>query len=113
MNRLRKAVRDYLTMRRGLGFKMVRHEAGLREFVSFLARKRSARITVNLALEWATQNAHHTPGAWAMRLSIVRGFARHWSATDPSTEFRRSVCCLTGPNALNHTSIPITRSEHC
>jgi hypothetical protein len=27
MNRLRKAVRDYLTMRRGLGFKMVRHEA--------------------------------------------------------------------------------------
>jgi integrase len=86
MNRLRKAVRDYLKMRRGLGFKLVRHEAGLREFVSFLARKRSARITVNLALEWATQNAHHTPGEWAMRLSVVRGFARHWSATEPSTE---------------------------
>ena len=86
MNRLHKAVRDYLTMRRGLGFKLVRHETGLREFLLFLARKRSARITVNLALEWATQNAHHTPGAWAMRLSIVRGFARHWSATDPSTE---------------------------
>ncbi len=57
MNRLRKAVRDYLTMRRGLGFKLVRHEAGLQEFVSFLARKRSAHITVNLALEWATQDA--------------------------------------------------------
>ena len=56
MNRLRKAVRDYLTMRRGLGFKLVRHEAGLREFVSFLAAKtQPARITVNLALEWATQ----------------------------------------------------------
>ena len=86
MNRLRKAVRDYLTMRRGLGFKLVRHEAGLREFVSFLARKRSARITVNLALEWATQDTNHTPGEWALRLSIVRGFARHWSATDPLTE---------------------------
>jgi hypothetical protein len=36
MKRLRQAVRDYLTMRRGLGFKMVRHEAGPREFVSFL-----------------------------------------------------------------------------
>jgi len=48
MNRLRKAVRDYLKMRRGLGFKLVRHEAGLREFVLFLARKRSARITVNI-----------------------------------------------------------------
>ena len=51
MNQLHKAVRDYLTMRRGLGFKLVRHEAGLREFVSFLSRKRSTRITVNLALE--------------------------------------------------------------
>ena len=26
------------------------------------------------------------PAEWAARLSIVRGFARHWSATDPSTE---------------------------
>ena len=86
MNRLSKAVRDYLTMRRGLGFKLVRHEAGLREFVSFLAKKRCARITVNLALEWATQDANHTPGEWALRLSVVRGFARYWSATDPLTE---------------------------
>ena len=86
MNQLRKAVRDYLTMRRGLGFKLVKHESGLQEFVLFLGRKRSARITVNLALEWATQDANHKPYEWAARLSIVRGFARHWSATDPSTE---------------------------
>ena len=76
MNRLRKAVRDYLTMRRGLGFKLVRHEAGLQEFVSFLERKRSPHITVNLALEWATQHNHHSPCEWAARLSIVRAFAR-------------------------------------
>jgi integrase len=86
MNRLRKAVRDYLTMRRGLGFKLVRHEADLQEFLSFLARKRSARITVNLALEWATQDVNHKPYEWAARLSVVRSFARHWSATDASTE---------------------------
>jgi integrase/recombinase XerD len=86
MNQLRKAVRDYLTMRRGLGFKLAKHEIGLHEFVSFLARKRSSRITVNLALEWATQDENHKPYEWAARLSIVRGFTRHWSATDPSTE---------------------------
>ena len=86
MNQLQKAVRDYLTMRRSLGFKLVRHEAALREFVLFLTRKRSARITINLALEWATQDAGHQPYEWAARLSVVRGFARHWSATDPSTE---------------------------
>ena len=74
-------------MRRGLGFKLSRNEdARFREFVLFLARKRSACVTVNLALEWATQNANHQPYEWATRLSIVRGFARYWSATDPSTE---------------------------
>jgi integrase len=86
MSQLRKAVRDYLTMRRGLGFKLVRHEAALQDFTLFLTQRRSSRITVNLALEWATQNANHKPYEWAARLSIVRGFARHWSATDPTTE---------------------------
>ena len=86
MKPLRKAVRDYLTLRRGLGFKMARHEVGLQDFVSFLERKHSPHITVKLALEWATQHTHHTPGEWAMRLTVVRGFARHWSATDPLTE---------------------------
>ena len=86
MNCLRKAVRDYLTMRRSLGFKLVKHEAGLQEFLLFLARKRTSHITVNLALEWATQDANHKPAEWASRLSIVRGFTRHWSATEPSIE---------------------------
>jgi len=86
MKTLAKAVRDYLALRRGLGFKLVRHEAELQEFVSFLARKRSSRITVALALEWATRHARQKPAEWAARLSAVRGFARHWSATDPSTE---------------------------
>ena len=56
MNPLAKAVRDYLALRRGLGFKLVRHEAALQEFASFLARKHSSRITVALALEWATRH---------------------------------------------------------
>lgn len=86
MNPLAKGIRDYLAMRRSLGFKLVRHEAGLKEFTSFLARKRSPHITVSLALEWATQEANHKPYEWAARLSVVRGFARHWSATDLLTE---------------------------
>jgi integrase/recombinase XerD len=86
MNPLAKAVRDYLSLRRGLGFKLVRHEAQLHEFVSFLAGKKSSHITVALALEWATRHASQEPTDWAKRLSVVRGFARHWSATDPSTE---------------------------
>jgi hypothetical protein len=86
MNPLARGIRDYLALRRGLGFKLVRHEAGLREFASFLARKRSSHITVALALEWATQHAHQQPAEWTARLCVVRGFARYWSATDPLTE---------------------------
>jgi len=86
MNPLGKGIRDYLALRRGLGFKLVRHEAGLKEFAAFLARKHSSHITVALASEWATQHAHQQPAEWAARLSVVRGFARHWSATDPLTE---------------------------
>ncbi len=86
MKPLTKAVRDYLTMRRSLGFKLVRHETALREFLLFLEQKRSAAITVKLALEWATRHENQKPYEWAARLSIVRGFTRHWSATDPLTE---------------------------
>ena len=86
MSQLRKAVRDYLTMRRSLGFKLTKHEAALLDFVSFLAQRRCSHITVKMALAWATRNKNQRPDEWAARLSIVRGFARHWSATDPSTE---------------------------
>jgi integrase/recombinase XerD len=86
MKPLAKAVRDYLSMRRGLGFKLVRHETDLREFLLFLEQKRSAAITAKLALEWATRHENQKPYQWAARLSIVRGFTRHWSATDPSIE---------------------------
>ena len=51
-----------------------------------VVRFQRQRITVKLALEWATQHTRHKPYEWAARLTIVRGFARHWSATDPATE---------------------------
>ncbi len=86
MRDLRKGIRDYLMLRRGLGFKLVKHEAGLEEFASFLERKRGTHITSELALEWATLPAHHQPCQWTARLTIVRGFARYWSAVDPVTE---------------------------
>src|ERR1700739_2145748 len=40
MNTLCQAVDDYLELRRGLGFKLVKYGACLREFVSFLEQKK-------------------------------------------------------------------------
>src|SRR5262245_4014166 len=86
MSDVRKGIREYLILRRGLGFNLVKHAAALNEFACFLKRKGSSHITSELALEWATLPAHHQPCQWTARLTIVRGFARYWSAVDPVTE---------------------------
>ncbi len=83
---LRKAVKDYLTMRRSLGFKLRDMGYNLRHFVSFMEQQRASVITTDLALRWAQQPQHVQPAQWAARLSFVRSFARYWSATDPRTE---------------------------
>ena len=86
MRSLRAAVDDYLSLRRGLGFKLLRHERCLREFASFLKEKGTSRISTQLALEFATRHPHHKPAEWAIRLAIVRQFAGYRSGTDPTTE---------------------------
>jgi len=53
MNTLCQAVDDYLELRRGLGFKLVKYGACLREFVSFLEQKKTSQITTALALQFA------------------------------------------------------------
>ena len=86
MTTLREAVQDYLTLRRSLGFKL--HEAGklLLAFVTFMEQQRASYITPQLALAWAQQSSTVQPAEWARRLSVVRTFARHRSATDPRTQ---------------------------
>jgi integrase len=86
MNPLRQALQEYLSLRRGLGFKL--HDAGkaLLNFVTFMKQHRATYITQELALAWAQQPADVQPAYWARRLSFVRMFARHRSATDPRTQ---------------------------
>ena len=47
---------------------------------------RASYITHSLALTWAKQPSGVQPDGWARRLSYVRMFARHRSATDPRTQ---------------------------
>lgn len=82
----RKAVEDYVEMRRSLGFKLRDTKVGLMSFASFLEQRGVARITIALAMEWARQDKTAQPAEWAKRLSFVRGFTRHWSAHDSQTE---------------------------
>ena len=86
MKPLTKAIDDYLSLRRSLGFKLRSAGAALLNFASFMERQQARSITTRLALDWAQQPSDTQPALWAQRLSFVRGFARHHVATDPNTE---------------------------
>jgi integrase/recombinase XerD len=87
MNTLRQAVREYLSMRRALGFKLQKAGDGLLDFATFMEQQRASYITLRLALAWAKQRADGHHDAWAaQRLSWVRLFARYRSATDPRSQ---------------------------
>jgi integrase/recombinase XerD len=84
MTTLRKAVQQYVRMRRNLGFKLHDASKGLLDFARFMEQHRASYITQ--ALAWAQQPLHVQPAHWAQRLSFVRGFAQYRSATDPRTQ---------------------------
>ncbi len=86
MNTLRQAVQEYLTLRRGLGFTLKETGKGLLDFVTFMEQHRATTVTQALALAWAQQPLNTSPAYRAQRLSFVRGFAYHRSATDPRTQ---------------------------
>lgn len=86
MNTLRQAVQDYLDLRRSLGFKLNKAGNALPDFVAFMEQHRAPYVTQALALAWAQQPSGVQPAQWAQRLSYVRQFARHRSATDLRTE---------------------------
>jgi integrase/recombinase XerD len=86
MKRLKKAARDYVALRRSLGYKLEWVPNRLADFIAFLKAHGTDHITVPLALEWAQQNQEVLPITAAGRLSCVRSFARYLSAIDPRTQ---------------------------
>jgi integrase/recombinase XerD len=86
MSELRRAAVEYLSIRRAVGFKLARTEGLLLGFVDFAEAEGATWVTAELALRWATLPAQASPGWWNGRLSVVRCFARHLAAIDPSTE---------------------------
>jgi len=86
MSDLHQIVRDYLSLRRSLGFKLEREGSQLPDFVAFLEKRGSPVITASLALAWATQPADATPYWWAIRLARVRGLARYARTLDSRHE---------------------------
>jgi integrase/recombinase XerD len=86
LNSLEQALKDYLRIRRSLGFLLREPATCLRNFVAFLQAQRASYVTAELALRWATQPTKAQPSTWAWRLGMVRRFAIWHSAFEPRTE---------------------------
>jgi integrase/recombinase XerD len=86
MRNLSKAVKNYVALRRALGFKMIEVSHSLADFVKFARQEHASRITVDLAVRWAKLSPSVQPSRWATRLRIVRQFAEYLSTIDSTTE---------------------------
>ena len=95
-------------MRRSLGYQMNAQERLLNSYIDDLETSGAVTVTVANALAWAMRPADASPIWWSRRLSVVRCFARHLSAFDPS--------CQVPPTDLlppgNARAIPYIYSAH-
>lgn len=83
---LRQPLADYLTLRRSLGFKLIRHEKLLAQFLTHLESAGVTIVTVAVAVDWSMLPAGGDGYWWGYRLSVVRGFAKYLHALDPRHE---------------------------
>ncbi|MGH3157539.1 MAG: hypothetical protein ACRDNF_13300 [Streptosporangiaceae bacterium] len=83
MTGLRGQVRDYLALRRAMGFKMEKHGPLLDSLAIHLEAAGLGTVTVQAAVEWAMLPQDVHPHRWRQRLDIARGFARANAVSPP------------------------------
>jgi integrase len=86
VSRLRRALDDYLQVRRALGYRLERHEKLLTQFLAYLDDVGATTVTVTDAVTWARLPESADPSWWAQRLSVVRGFAAYLQTLDPTAQ---------------------------
>lgn len=86
MTNLRRALADYLELRRAMGFKLTHYGLWLGDFLDFVEKAKSPVVTTALAVAWAIRPQSTTAHYRARRLGFARGFMRYLSTLDPSTE---------------------------
>jgi len=86
MSALRQALADYLAVRRVLGYKLVRTEKLLGQFLTYVEDRGEDHLTIDTAVAWASLSPEAHQGWAAARLSAVRRFAAHLRGIDLATE---------------------------
>ena len=94
---LREALSDYLALRRALGFRLDNAARLLGQFLGYLEQHDLDTVSTEHALAWAmlpTQSSRHW---WAIRISVVRGFAAYLHGIDPRVEVPPAGLISCGP----------------
>ena len=86
MTGLEVALQDYLDLRRSMGFKLVRAEKLLGQFVIHCGAVGADVVTAEVALQWVTLPVDASPSWVSHRLCVVRGFSRHLALIDERNE---------------------------
>ena len=86
MTSLHDSLTDYLRIRRAAGIQFRKVGPALERFVEFLEQRGAERVTVELAVEWATLATAASDRHRANRLTMVRGFAAYLRERDPANE---------------------------
>ena len=79
-------MKEYLSLRRSLGFELLKVEDTLRSFVAFAESQSASHLTIDLALRWVKLSTAKEAATLADRFHIVRRFAIWRSGTDVRTE---------------------------
>jgi integrase len=83
---LRQVLADYLAVRRALGYNLERAAKLLDQYLAYVESRHEEHLRLETMLAWATLPTDADRYWAAYRLSIVRRFAVHVHAIDPTTE---------------------------
>jgi integrase len=84
---LRQALECYLATRRSFGFALIKEGVELRGLVEYAEQiGHTGPLSAQLAIQWAQLPKRAARAYWAVRLDMVRRFARFWIAYDPRTQ---------------------------
>ena len=114
MSKLRKALEEYLAVRRALGFKLDAPGRLLHQFMDFAEAERVTFITRDLALRWATEPPKMSAEILGEPSECSAPVLRSTTAGSiPGPKFYPWDCCRSAFTRDLRTSIATRKSSDC
>jgi len=97
MSDLRKAMEEYLKLRRSLGFELLKVAGILRSFVAFAEKETAFHITTDLVIRWVKLSTAKESATLADKYNTVRRFAIWRNAIEATRSHLCVQVCIVPP----------------